>query len=97
MALKKCPRCELNYCKTDAEFCDVCMRELSHLGKRNKEQEEDEIIICTECGENPAVPGHELCMECLKEQRRLQEFENTVDTDEDDDKDFADTDDEDID
>lgn len=90
MALKKCPRCELNYCRNNAEYCDVCLRELAHIGKGKEEQDEGEVIMCSECGDNPVVPGHDLCLECLKEQKRLQDFENNDESDDDDD-DFSDT------
>jgi len=33
--------------------------------------EQDDIAeLCSECGENPAVPGGELCLSCLKEMAR---------------------------
>ena len=28
MALRKCPRCELNYIKDDEKYCNVCRREM---------------------------------------------------------------------
>lgn len=77
MALKKCPRCELNYCRKNQEYCDVCLRELSRNNKQ-EEHDPDEIILCSECGENPAVPGHDLCADCLKEQKQ-QELGNDRD------------------
>ena len=81
MALRKCPKCEINYIQGDQPFCDVCMREMRRAIKRNKaeEREEEEVLICTECGEAPAVPGSELCAECLKEQKRQAELENAAD------------------
>jgi hypothetical protein len=43
----------------------VCRKEV-HGGS-----EQDDIAdLCTECGENPAVPGGELCLSCLKEMAR---------------------------
>ena len=65
MALVKCPRCDLNYMNDTDEMCIVCRRELSG------EPDRYEVVeMCSECGENPVVPGHELCAACLKEQSR---------------------------
>ena len=62
MGLIKCPRCELNYMLDTEKMCSVCRREV------RGEHEQDEIIeLCSECGENPVVPGQELCAFCLKE------------------------------
>lgn len=83
MALRKCPKCELNYIKGDAEYCDVCMREIKRLARKQRldDEETDEIIMCTECGEAPAVRGSELCAECLREQKRQAELENATQLD----------------
>jgi len=65
MALIKCPRCELNYMNDTDKICSVCRREV------RGETEQDEMIeLCSECGENPVVPGQELCAYCLKELSR---------------------------
>ena len=62
MGLIKCPRCELNYMLDTDKICSVCKREV------RGESEQDEILeLCSECGENPVVPGQELCAYCLKE------------------------------
>ena len=86
MALRKCPKCELNYIKDGAEFCDVCLREMKRIASRDKRDDErgetDEVLICTECGEAPAVAGSELCLECLKEHKRQIELENAATIDE---------------
>ena len=80
MALKKCPKCELNYIKGDAPYCDVCMNEMRRVfAKQKPHEEEGEPLLCSECGEAPAVQGHELCVECLKEQKRQQELEDAQD------------------
>ena len=34
------------------------------------------IELCSECGENPVVPGQELCAYCLKEQARRNEIDS---------------------
>lgn len=65
MALVKCPRCDLNYMNDTDEMCIVCRRELSGESERY-----DMLEMCSECGENPVVPGHELCASCLKELSR---------------------------
>lgn len=68
MALRKCPRCELNYIKDDEKYCNVCRREM----KGGDSEPEDSIVMCSECGENPAVKGSDLCAICLREARRQE-------------------------
>ena len=65
MALVKCPRCELNYILDGGSLCTVCRREV-----KGEHEIPDEPELCSECGENPAVPGSDLCMFCLKEMSR---------------------------
>ena len=65
MALVKCPRCELNYMNDTDEMCSVCRRDV-----RGESESYDMIELCSECGENPVVPGYELCASCLKELQR---------------------------
>lgn len=62
MGLVKCPRCELNYMNDTDEMCSVCRREV-----RGESEQFEMVEMCSECGENPVVPGHELCAACLKE------------------------------
>ena len=62
MGLVKCPRCELNYMKDTDKMCSVCRREV-----RGEAEQFEMIELCSECGENPVVPGQELCAACLKE------------------------------
>jgi hypothetical protein len=83
MALRKCPRCELNYIKDDEKYCNVCRREM----KGGSSEPDDSIVMCSECGENPAVKGSDLCAICLREARRQgmqssTEEESIPDTDE---------------
>ena len=37
------------------------------------------LELCSECGENPVVPGYELCSSCLKELQRRNTPESTDD------------------
>ena len=87
MALHKCPKCELNYIRDGEDFCDVCKREMKRAQARGRhaedETEDDEVIMCTECGEAPAVRGSDLCAACLKEQKRQVELENAAEIDPD--------------
>ena len=62
MALVKCPRCELNYMNDTDKMCSVCRREV-----RGESEQYEMIELCSECGENPVVPGQDLCAYCLKE------------------------------
>ena len=77
MGLVKCPRCELNYMLDTEKICSVCRREV-----RGESEQFDLVELCSECGENPVVPGQELCAYCLKElsQRasETQDEENVV-------------------
>lgn len=84
MALAKCTKCEVNYVKGGAQYCDVCQSAMKRLARRQGRQEEaeEEPLVCTECGEAPATPGHELCAECLKEQKRQHDLENAADVEE---------------
>ena len=80
MALHKCPKCELNYIREGEDFCEVCKREMklaqAHIRHSEEESDQDEVILCSECGEAPAVRGGELCIACLKEKKRQVELEN---------------------
>ena len=62
MSLIKCPRCELNYMLDTDKMCSVCRREV-----RGESEQYEMIELCSECGENPVVPGQDLCAYCLKE------------------------------
>ena len=61
MKLVKCPRCDLNYIQEGEKYCKVCMRELKG------EQQQDEMELCSVCNAAPALPGHDVCLSCLKE------------------------------
>ena len=74
MALVKCPRCELNYMNDTDEICSVCRREV-----RGESEQFEMLELCSECGENPVVPGYELCSSCLKELQRRNTPESTDD------------------
>lgn len=80
MALRKCPKCELNYIREGEEYCEVCKRAMKRALARIRpvieETDEDEVIVCSECGEAPAARGGELCLACLKEKKRQVELEN---------------------
>ncbi len=74
MALRKCPKCEVNYLRPNETLCQVCASSLKH-----KKPVEEEVIMCSNCGEAPAVKGTDLCEECLKEQKRQAERELMAD------------------
>ena len=65
MKLVLCPRCELNYMNENEKMCSVCRLEVKGEGEQF-----EMIEMCSECGENPVVPGKELCASCLKELAR---------------------------
>ena len=64
MQLVKCPRCDLNYIREDEKYCKVCLRELK--GEKNSE----EVELCSICNEEPALPGRDVCLFCLKEMNK---------------------------
>lgn len=64
--LTKCPRCELNYIDETEKVCKVCRREMK--GEDHREEGE----MCTVCNENPALPGRDVCLFCLKEMNEQQ-------------------------
>ena len=61
MNLVKCPRCDLNYILDTEKLCKVCLREMkgTHV--------DDEMEMCSVCNAAPALPGHDVCLSCLKE------------------------------
>lgn len=75
--LRKCPKCELNYLRGNETICRVCAAELDK--KHRNESDSDEIIMCSECGERPALRGKDLCEECLREQKRQADLERLAD------------------
>ena len=80
MQLIKCPRCDLNYIREDEKYCKVCLREMK--GEKNQE----EVELCSVCNEEPALPGRDVCLFCLKEMNKSnslneeQEEETTAET-----------------
>ena len=74
--LKKCPICELNYIRNGETMCRTCAAERT---RRYTPNNEDEVIMCSECGEKPALPGYDLCEDCLKEQKRRANLEILAD------------------
>ena len=64
MNLVKCPRCDLNYIREDEKYCKVCLRELKGEGGQ------DEVELCSICNEEPALPGRDICLFCLKEMNK---------------------------
>ena len=71
MNLIKCPRCDLNYIREDEKFCKVCLREMK--GEKNA----DEIELCSICNEEPALPGKDVCLFCLKEMNKSNSTEES--------------------
>lgn len=67
MGLRKCPKCDLNYIRDDEKLCGVCLR------KNKVNIEEDEDVLCAECGERRAMKGKELCSVCYKEKLKQQQ------------------------
>ena len=61
MMFSKCPRCELNYITANERYCKVCTRDMKGYGVQ------EEIEMCSMCNENPALPGRDVCLFCLKE------------------------------
>jgi len=75
MALRQCPICEVNYLRGDERVCMVCA-----ASKRKKNlPEETEVLLCSECGEDPATRYGELCEACWREQQRQLDLERMAD------------------
>ena len=64
MNLVKCPRCDLNYIREDEKYCKVCLQEMKG------ESRGDEIELCSICNEEPALPGKDICLFCLREMNK---------------------------
>lgn len=67
MAIRKCPRCELNYILDDSPYCTVCAREMKGVERRDTLFE-----FCSVCNENPALPGKDMCLFCQKEMESVE-------------------------
>ena len=74
MNLIKCPRCDLNYIREDEKYCKVCLRELKG------ESHADEVELCSICNEEPALPGKDICLFCLKEMNKSNETADDQET-----------------
>lgn len=72
MGFKKCPICELNYISEEESCCAVCKR------AKHGNDNDDSEMLCIECGENPVVRGSELCAECLREARRQEKIQKSI-------------------
>ncbi len=71
MNLVKCPRCDLNYIREDEKYCKVCLQEMKG------ESRGDEIELCSICNEEPALPGKDICLFCLKEMNKSNNADET--------------------
>ena len=76
MRFIKCPRCELNYIRPEEQFCSVCRSEM------RGDREEDPFELCSVCGENPCMPGKDVCQACYKEM--TQQGEDNGNTEQED-------------
>jgi len=74
MALRKCPKCEVNYLRGEETLCAIC-----NAAAKRPSEAEAEFLLCAECGEAPAVCNQELCEACRLEQRRQAELEILAD------------------
>ena len=75
MNLVKCPRCDLNYIREDEKYCKVCLQEMKG------ESRSEEIELCSICNEEPALPGKDVCLFCLREMNKSNSTdENETDT-----------------
>ena len=71
MKLVKCPRCDLNYIREDEKYCKVCLQEMKG------ESRSEEIELCSICNEEPALPGKDVCLFCLREMNKSNSTEET--------------------
>ena len=71
MNLVKCPRCDLNYIREDEKYCKICLQEMKG------ESRSEEIELCSICNEEPALPGKDVCLFCLREMNKSNSTEDT--------------------
>lgn len=71
MKLVKCPRCDLNYIREDEKYCKICLQEMKG------ESRSEEIELCSICNEEPALPGKDVCLFCLREMNKSNNPEET--------------------
>ncbi len=71
MNLVKCPRCDLNYIREDEKYCKICLQEMKG------ESRSEEIELCSICNEEPALPGKDVCLFCLREMNKSNSTEET--------------------
>ena len=64
MNLVKCPRCDLNYIREDEKYCKICLQEMKG------ESRPEEIELRSICNEEPALPGKDVCLFCLREMNK---------------------------
>ena len=64
MNLVKCRRCDLNYIREDEKYCKICLQEMKG------ESRSEEIELCSICNEEPALPGKDVCLFCLREMNK---------------------------
>ena len=76
MALRQCPKCELNYLRGEETLCAICATVRT---RKTAPKTEMEPILCSECGEEIATRGGELCETCYLEQKRQAELELQAD------------------
>lgn len=67
MGYRKCPRCELNYIRDGEKLCGVCKNAV--LTSCEPDEDDDLVVICSECGENSAMNGSMLCANCMRNLR----------------------------
>lgn len=84
-----CPRCELNFIDADeAEYCEVCIKEMSGETTLSDgfeaEEATEETELCPICGERYMAFGEKMCEDCKKK----SQYEDEV-TEEDEDKEDA--------
>ena len=71
MNLVKCPRCDLNYIREDEKYCKVCLQEMKG------ESRSEEIELCSNCNEEPCLPGKDVCLFCLREMNKSNSADDT--------------------
>ena len=77
MALRICPKCETNYLRPNESLCSVCRAAMKKRG--GFYDDDEEVVLCANCGENPAVKGKDLCESCLMEKEKEDELEKKAD------------------
>ena len=83
---KKCPRCELNWIKSEEEYCDVCKAELhlvTDITLLSEDDVDEDVVLCPVCKRNYIGVDEEMCEQCLADMQDVVDTNEEIDEDND--------------